>query len=573
MSQRLSIFQKLMLGLVLMFLMIVAVFWLVYRLNVNDIQKELKNNKIAEVKFMTSQLTSHFEQVLMNTTTLSEDQSVRSYPYILVNGDQYSKYEAKLNIINKLALTSASTSWNVLITLYYTDQLETVSSDSSLSFSRFSLPVQPRDKWIIHSEDNQPKYYSILSKSYLGPIYLETRVPLDSLRRLLQQYTSGTPLLYDAMNDVVIQNSSDPLSAEATQRIIPLLQGDQGFLTVDENGTQYLLNYMKSDMLDLYFVDYHPMLQFIEPLSRNNTIFVCSIVLLLLLSLIYTLVLRRQVQKPVITLRQAIGRFDRGDYSSRVSDLNSSEFRMLGNSFNRMAENAQRLIEQVLVGELDIREARLRQYQAQINPHFLYNCLNFIQSKASVEDYEAVSAMTLHLGSYCRYVHNIEQPDSTVEQELVMVEHYLSIMHMRKRSITFSIAVSEAIRRYPLPKMILQPLVENCIKHGIETAVGPGKISIEGEEDEQQFRIVIRDNGAGMSEERLASVRKHIDGLTATEGLSGTGTRNVNQRLRLFFGKRSGLAIESTLSEGTAYLLTIQNEKEENPYAAAIIGR
>lgn len=569
MSQRLSIFQKLMFGLLLMFLVIVIVFWVVYRLNIKDIQAELKKNKISEVKFMTSQLSSHFEQALTNTITLSQDHSVRSYPYILEYGDSYNKYEAKLNIINKLALTNASTSWDMLITLYYTDYMEAVSSDYGFTLDRFSLPSQPLNKWVIYSESNDPEYYSLLTKSHLGNVYLEAKVSIDNLRRLIQQYTSGTPLLYDSLNGVMIHNGSTPLLEDTMSRIISLLEGDHGFLTVDENGTQYLLNYMKSDMLDLYFIDYHPMLQFIEPVSQNNTIFVCSIVLLLLISLVYSLMLRKQLQKPVITLRQAIGRFDRGDYSSRVSDLNSSEFRMLGNSFNRMAENIQKLIEQVLVGELNIKEARLKQYQAQINPHFLYNCLNFIQSKASVVDYEAVSAMTLHLGSYCRYVHNIDQPESTVQEELVMVEHYLSIMHMRKQSITFNIEVSEAIRKYPLPKMILQPLVENCIKHGIEASIEPGIITIIGDEDAFQFQITVRDNGAGMSEERLASVRKHIEGLTATEGLSGTGTRNVNQRLRLYFGKRSGLSIESQLSEGTSYTLTIQ--KGESIHAADTI--
>lgn len=105
---------------------------------------------------MTSQLSSHFEQTLTNTITLSQDHSVRSYPYILKYGDSYSKYEAKLNIINKLALISASKSWDMLINLYYTDELETVSSDYGFTSSRFSLPAQPLNKWIIYSEPNGP---------------------------------------------------------------------------------------------------------------------------------------------------------------------------------------------------------------------------------------------------------------------------------------------------------------------------------------------------------------------------------------------------------------------------------
>lgn len=569
MKAGLSIFQRLMMGLVLMCFLIVIIFFFIYRFNVSDIQEELKKNKISEVKFMTSQLSTQFEQILINTITMSEDQTVRGYPYVLQFGDHYSKYETKLTIIDKLALNSASTSWNNTITLYYPDLKETVSSDPTLSFSSFNLPSQPLNKWIVYTKPDGTGYYSNLMRSHIGPLYIETRISLDNLRRMLKQYTSGTPLLYDSYNDVIIQNGNSPLLEDTTSRIIPLIEGNSGFLSMDDNGTEYLLNYMKSSQLNLYFIDYHPMRQFIEPISRNNAWFVVAIVVLLLISLIYSLVLRRQVQSPIVVLRKAIDRFDRGDFSSRVPVLNANEFRMLGNSFNRMAENTQQLIEQVLVGELEVKDARLKQYQAQINPHFLYNCLNYIQSKASVEDYESVTAMTLHLGAYSRYVHKIEHIDSTFNEELAFVEHYLSILQLRKKSMTFSFDISPQLRMYRLPRMILQPLVENCIQHGIEPSLHAGHITITIEEDEHALRLIIRDNGVGMSDEKLASVNQHMEQFLTSENRVGTGLRNVHQRLKLYFGKRSGLSIRSQLSDGTSYIITIQ--KQEDNHAAVIV--
>ncbi|MFD1905074.1 sensor histidine kinase [Paenibacillus rhizoplanae] len=203
-----------------------------------------------------------------------------------------------------------------------------------------------------------------------------------------------------------------------------------------------------------------------------------------------------------------------------------------------MAENTQILIEQVLLGEIEVKEAKLKQYQAQINPHFLYNCLNFIQSKASIEDYQAVTAMTLHLASYCRYIHKIEQLESSLQDELEFVEHYLHIVHLRKKEITFEFGVTAEAGRYRLPRMILQPLVENCIKHGIEPNLRPGIISITAEEVDSYLLITVKDNGIGMTEERLGAVRRHIeDNIISNEQL-GTGLRNVNQRLRLYFWQR-----------------------------------
>lgn len=554
----------------LMLLIIVGAFWLIYRLNVKDIQSELRKNKMYEVEFMTSQLSTQFEQVLTNTITLSQDQSVRGYPYILKFGDQYARYDMKLTIIDKLALNTASTSWKNTVILYYEDEKETVSSDSSFSFSTFSPPEQARSRWVLHMDKDGKGYYSNVVRSHISSLLIEVRISLDNLVKMLEQYVSGTPVLYDASQQKFIQGRAE-FPGELMESIRPLISGARGTLSMNANQTEYLINYMKADLLDLYFIDVYPKRQYIEPINRNNRLFLYAVLVVLVGIMFYTLLLRKQVQKPVITLRKAIDRFDRGDFSSRAVDLEVNEFKALGNSFNRMAENTQTLIEQVLLGEIEVKEAKLKQYQAQINPHFLYNCLNFIQSKASIEDYQAVTAMTLHLASYCRYIHKIEQLDSTLQDELTFVEHYLHMVHLRKKEITFEIDVSAEAGKYRLPRMILQPLVENCIKHGIEPGLRPGIIKITAKEEASWLLITVKDNGIGMTEDRLSMIRRHIDdNIISNEGL-GTGLRNVNQRLRLYFGKDSGLSLESSLPEGTCYWIRIAKEAEA--YAANSAGR
>ncbi|AIQ42903.1 hypothetical protein R50912_24820 [Paenibacillus sp. FSL R5-0912] len=567
---RLSIFQWLSFVLMLMLLIIVGAFWIIYRLNVKDIQSELRKNKMYEVEFMTSQLSTQFEQVLANTITLSQDQSVRGYPYILKFGDQYSKYEMKLTIIDKLALNTASTTWKNTVILYYEDEKETVSSDSSFSFSSFAPPEQTYNRWTLHMDKEGKGYYSNIMRSHISSLLIEVRISLDNLVKMMEQYVSGMPILYDASQQAFIQTGA-VFPEELLQSMIPRITGNSGTISADEHHAEYLINYMKSDMLDLYFIDAYPKRQYIEPINRNNRLFLYAVLIVLVGIMFYTLLLRRQVQKPVITLRKAIDRFDRGDFSSRAVDLQVNEFRVLGNSFNRMAENTQILIEQVLVGEIEVKEAKLKQYQAQINPHFLYNCLNFIQSKASIEDHQAVTAMTLHLASYCRYIHKIEQLDSTLQDELEFVEHYLHMVHLRKKEIAFEFSVTAEAGKYRLPRMILQPLVENCIKHGIEPNLSPGIISITAEEVDSYLLITVKDNGIGMSEDRLGTVRRHIDDNLMNNKMLGTGLRNVNQRLRLYFGKDSGLSVDSALSEGTSYRIRI--DKEGEAHSANSAGR
>ncbi|MCW3790242.1 histidine kinase [Paenibacillus sp. LS1] len=555
-----SIFQKLALGLVLMFVLIVLIFWWIYQLNVKEIQRELQKNKLGEVRFMSSQLSNQFEQVLMNALTLSEDQSVRGYTYVLHYGNDFAKYKAKLELIDKLALNSASTSWNNTIILYYPDQEDTVSSDPEFSFRPFSMSEDPLNQWTLHMNKDGTGYYSHLTKGHRGPMYIEIRISLDVLQKMMSEYTSGTPMLYDSHYGTAIRGTGSLQLAQADSQVIPQIRNDSGFFDISFQDKDYFISYMKASILDLYFIDYHPTSQLRQSISRNNTLFVLALIALLLLSLLYSLALRNQVQQPIIRLRKAIDRFDRGDFSSRVDETHTLEFRILGRSFNRMAENTQTLIEQVLLGEISVKEARLKQYQAQINPHFLYNCLNYIQSKSSIKDYESVTAMTLELASYCRYIHRIEDMDSTLGEELRFVNHYMSIIHMRKKSITFDIHVPDQLLSIRIPRMILQPLVENGVKHGIEPSMGSGQITIRAEQNEEAIRITVADNGVGMPADRLAQIRKHMDVLTRPEEQIGTGVRNVNQRIRLTYGKRSGLFIHSSLSEGTLCIITIHKE-------------
>lgn len=564
MFARMSLFKKLILALLLMFLAIVVIFWWIYQLNVKDIQQELRNNKLGEVRFVTSQLNAQFEQILLNVQTLSEDQTVREYPYALVYGDDYSRYEAKLTLIDKLALNSASTAWNNRVVLYYPEYKQTVTLDNRLASESFELPSGKYNQWTILPDPDGVDDYVLLTSGRRSPLIIETRVSLDNLRKLLSQYTSGNPLLYNPRLDKVIRTDDKTQLAAADSRILPRLQDDSGYFHETIDGTNFLITYMRSEFSDLYFVDYHPVSSLTEPLRRNNMWFVGAIVALLAVSIAYSLTLRRQVERPVYKLRKAIDRFDRGDYTSRVEPIPSKEFQLLGSSFNRMAENTQVMIEQILLGELAVKEARLRQYQSQINPHFLYNCLNYIQSKASIADHQAVTEMTLQLAAYYRYIHKVEEADASLEEELSFVESYLSILHMRKKSITYDIDVPDQLRRRRMPRMILQPLVENCIQHGIEPALDPGSIKIRAGMGEGGWWITVADNGIGMEPERLALIARHMEEFTRTESRIGVGVRNVNQRLKLYGGNGSGLAIASELGVGTTYTITIEQQEEDN---------
>ena len=206
--------------------------------------------------------------------------------------------------------------------------------------------------------------------------------------------------------------------------------------------------------------------------------------------------------------------------------------------------------EQVRREQTRLRKAEFELLQAQINPHFLYNTLDAIVWSAESGNNRQVVSMVGNLSDFFRASLNRGRDVITVREDLNHVRSYLEIQKVRYNDILeFQIDVPEAVTESPIPKITLQPLVENALYHGIKNRRGGGRILITGEENESGVIIKVIDNGAGMSETRLNEVRRGLTG--APDESAIYGLYNVGERIRLNFGEEYGLNIESTEGEGT----------------------
>ena len=207
--------------------------------------------------------------------------------------------------------------------------------------------------------------------------------------------------------------------------------------------------------------------------------------------------------------------------------------------------------EQVRREQTRLRKAEFELLQAQINPHFLYNTLDAIVWSAESGNEKQVVSMVGNLSNFFRTSLNRGKDVITVREDLLHVRSYLEIQKVRYEDILeFEIDVPETVTGSPIPKITLQPLVENALYHGIKNRRGGGRISITGEETENAVLLRVSDNGAGMSPERLAEVRRGLTGGAPDEGTI-YGLYNVGERIRLHFGEEYGISIDSTEGEGT----------------------
>ena len=282
--------------------------------------------------------------------------------------------------------------------------------------------------------------------------------------------------------------------------------------------------------------------------SLNHSILL-SIILCNLLILVCLLVVSLAITAPVKKLIEAMREVQQGNFDYRIDNKRSDEMGRLMETFNYMVFKIDMLIKEVYQEKLAQKNAELEALQSQINPHFLYNTLDTINWMLLEKKEYEISGIVVSLGEMMKYAISRSSRTVALREEIRHVSNYLLIQKERMEDkLEYEIDIPHQYESVQVPRLILQPLVENAIIHGIETG---GKVSIrvyEREEDGGCW-LEVSDNGAGMDEEQLKRLR---DGTTEMRmDHRSIGVEKVNKRIRLYYGEEFGLTIESRLGEGT----------------------
>jgi len=252
------------------------------------------------------------------------------------------------------------------------------------------------------------------------------------------------------------------------------------------------------------------------------------------------------ITRPIAKLVQSITKVGRGDFSVTVPSLGHDEVGILLNRFNKMTTEISTLMDNVAEEQRMKRNYELMALQAQIYPHFLYNTLDNLAALIQMGMKEDAYQMVRSLASFYKIA--LSKGDSliTVEEELKNARHYLEIQKIRYADdFDYAIEVAPDMLPLKIPKLSIQPILENAIYHGIRNKRGKGWIHVEGILSEKYAIIRIADNGAGMSEE----LRKKV--LTSESPIRSFGLKSVHDRLQIYFGSEFGIEIQSRQGEGT----------------------
>lgn len=291
-----------------------------------------------------------------------------------------------------------------------------------------------------------------------------------------------------------------------------------------------------------------------------------AILFSLFISVVIYLLLSRTVTRPVRRLIDSMQKFEKQaeSFEYKTDMSNVVEFKTLSKSFEHMVLMIQSLMEKVHNEEIVLRKTELKALQAQINPHFLYNTLDSIQWMCEQDNSKDAVKMVGALAKLFRISISHGNEFITISDELKHAESYLIIQSYRyKNQFTYSFDVDKSVLGYMCNKITIQPFIENAIYHGLDRMVDEGEIKIIAERRGKDIAIIVKDNGLGMTEEQCKTILQKD-----RSDSKGIGVKNVNDRLKIYFGEEYGITIESELDVGTTVTIKIPKiEKgQENEY-------
>lgn len=445
---------------------------------------------------------------------------------------------------------------------WYTNALND-SASSYLSSSHVQHIISGERPWVITLSRGIRNKASEVGNQKEGVFFIDLNY--SAISELCNQSmvgNQGYAFILDAEGNIVYHPQQQQLYNELQTENISLIMGtDQDTVLFGKRSSEKLYSISRSGKTGWTVVNCVRVEELLRKSNKAQSLYVLVAMGLMIVALFFSRFISRSITQPIQQLCDSMERVQEGDFS--VSDIvveSQNEIGSLTKSFNVMTHRIQDLMEQNIREQEAKRKSELKALQSQINPHFLYNTLDSIIWMAEGKKNEEVVLMTASLARLLRQSISNEDEVVSIGQEVEYARGYLTIQKMRyKDKMEFQIEVDPSILHIPLIKLVLQPVIENAIYHGLKYKESKGLLLVKGFMKNDNAVLQVIDNGVGMDEETLAHIyERHKVNYQS----NGVGVYNVQKRLQLYYGNEYGITYESKKGEGTTATITIPGRQE-----------
>ena len=372
----------------------------------------------------------------------------------------------------------------------------------------------------------------------------------------------GGMAVYDAGGKLLSRNNLPDLTDSSLLRIekdieARLPDGPRPYFMTNEGGNEYLVVTDRSSNTGWTYTTILETTDFLGGLYETKKLLILIIVMMAIATPVISIIISRSIIKPTEKLVYAMQEIQNRDLDIRINEPRKDEYQKVFQGFNDMVIELNELIRNLTNEKALNKEAKIRLLQEQINPHFLYNTLDSIYSIAQLHDVPEISKMVFALSQFFRVSLSGGKEIVRLEEALEIVKSYLTVQNIRfNGKFRFSLSVPEELLDCKVLKLLLQPLAENAVYHGLEAKKGEGTINITAHEDGGTLQICVEDNGVGIPAAKLEEIRKALRDNNMEES-GNFAIKNLNTQIQLRYGKNYGLDIYSEENVGTGVFIKI----------------
>lgn len=443
----------------------------------------------------------------------------------------------------------------------------TYSNEQIERLDRETAMTEGGNTWLLPNDEDATLAAARLIRSY-EELSLEKlgilAIRIDMGRLTAEMASGALPagghfFVFDEAGQAVYPIASE-LPSESIRGYAQVDQG--GYDVVKLDGSRYFLTRVPSAYTDWSYITLISYDDIFDRLADVKRLTLSLYSLLFLLAVFAAFRFARGITDPIEKLNAKMKRVQLGNFTYEAEEdsrhMPMDESGQLHRNFRIMLQRIDELIRENYIKQLAMKESEFKALQAQINPHFLYNTLETINWSSKMAGQHGISSMVESLGFLLRSSISLKEPMLPMRQELEIVLHYVNIQRIRfEERLDFRLHVPEPLGSSIIPKLSIQPLVENAVNYALERMTDTCLIEVDASESNGQLLITVRDNGPGLDEAILDRLRT---GKVKPKG-SGVGLLNIDERIKLLFGAAYGLEIESRRGEGTLVLLRLPNER------------
>lgn len=547
---------------------------LVNYLSIGIVKNQVTTSYTNSLDFLTSQLDSSLKNLELLSSSFYTNAEINVLNYKPDdNAETILAYE---DLLNKLRFFQRTNQLDCNITIYLRNKSLSFSSKDGMNklndeTNKEIMQKNPLSltKWIFQKSTNGTNSQNLsytMNNVYNSPSSIVVKIDIDILQiknllSNLEKQASGNIFLIDINKNSVFSGGQSVIDPKTLIDIISETSSTDRLVKLKQNGVNYRVIFFKSDFTGLIYGMYFSDAVIMKPINFIKIWIVVIFILSVGLAILYTFLSYRNILNPVNKLVEGMRQVKSGNLKIRIAEDSKAELGLMFTQFNKMVNQIDTLINEIYMERLSRQQVQLKLLQSQINPHFLYNCLNFIYQMSMGENSIGTAKMSLFLSKYFRYATKSNFDTIQLKEEIESVEAYMQIQKMRfSNKFDYYLDIPEEIKKISIPRLTIQPIVENAFVHGLENYDNYGYIWVIGKRVNNVIMIIVEDDGSGIKPEKRKEILEGLEDMNNWE--NSVGMFNTHWRLKLKYGEKAGLTIEQREPCGTKIVITIPDIEE-----------